>query len=74
MCLGRLRVIARIQCRKGGVEMRMGIELVQIVILLGWGLGLRWAEGELVGEVVSVSRGMLLLLLLLLLLTVVRGR
>jgi hypothetical protein len=71
--LGWLRVIARIQRRKGGVEMRMGIELVQIMVLLGWGLGLRRVEGKLVGKVLGMGSGMLLLLLLLLLLIAVRG-
>lgn len=63
--LGRLWIIThrRIQRRKGGIE--MGIELVQRMVLLGWGLCLRWVEGKLTGEiVVGVRRGRLLLLML----------
>ena len=74
VCLGWLWVVThrRIQRREGGVEMRMGIELVQVVVLLGWGLGLRWVEGKLVRKIaVGMRRGMLLLLLML---VTVRGR
>ena len=61
----------RIQRRKGGIEMGMWIELVQVVILLGLGLGLRWVEGKLIRKVVvGMRRGMLLLLMLV----TVRGR
>ena len=63
--LGRLWIIThrRIQRRKGRIE--MGIELVEIVVLLGWGLCLRWVKGKLTGEiVVGVRWGRLLLLML----------
>ena len=63
--LGWLWIVThrRIQRRKSGIE--MGIELVQIMILLGRGLCLRWIEGKLTGEiVVGVRWGRLLLLML----------
>jgi len=71
--LGWLWIITHrgIQCRECGVEMRMGIELVEIVILLAWGLGLRLVEGKLARKVVvGMGWGMLLLLMLV----IVRGR
>jgi len=49
----------------------MGIKLVEIVILLGWGLGLRLVKGKLARKViVGMGWGVLLLLML----AIVRGR
>lgn len=65
--LGWLWIVThrRIQRRKGGIE--MGIELVQIMILLGRGLCLRRVKGKLTGEiVVGVRWGRLLMLMLML--------
>jgi len=67
VCLGWLRIITHrgIQRRKGGVEVRVGIELVQIMVRLGCGLGLRWVKGKLTREVVVAMRWRMLLLLML---------
>lgn len=75
VCLGWLWIIAhgRVQCGKGGVEVWMGVELVEVMVLLGCWLGLAWVKGKLAREVVMGVRWRMLLLLLLLLVTV-RGR
>jgi hypothetical protein len=72
--LGWLWIITHrgVQRRKGGIEVRVGIELVQIMILWGCGLGLRWVKGKLTGKIVVGMRWRMLLLLLLL--VIVRRR
>jgi len=69
VCLGWLWIITH-RGGEGGVVMGMGIELVEIMILLGRRLGLRWVKGKLGREIVVGMRGVLLLLMLV----VVRGR
>lgn len=66
MRLGWLWIITHrgIQRRKGGIEVRMGIELVQVMILLGCGLGLRWVKGKLTREIIMGMRWWRMLLLL----------
>ena len=73
VCLGWLWIKTHggIQRRKGGIEMWMRVELVEIMVLLGRWLVLTWVKGELTREVVMSMRWMLLLLLML---VIVRGR